>query len=72
MADGDRSYVTKDGDALDLIAFLEYGTSKGATEMLMRYNYRIADKAHPMTAGTTVLLPEYTPPKEDALIRLWD
>ena len=73
MADGDRAYLTIDGDALDLIAYREYGVSSNATEMLMDYNYRVADKAHPMDAGTIVLLPEYAPPRPlSSIIRLWD
>ena len=38
MADGDRGYKTTDGDMMDLIAYLEYGISSGATEMLYDYN----------------------------------
>ena len=73
MADGDRGYRTTDGDMMDLIAFLEYGISSGATEMLYDYNYRIADNPAPMAAGVDVLLPPYDPPQAlNQIIRIWD
>jgi len=72
MADGDREYQTIDGDMLDLIAYLEYGISSQATEMLYDYNYRIADKPAQMSAGVKVLLPPYQPPRLRDLIRIWD
>lgn len=72
MAAGDKKYLTTDGDELDLIAHLEYGISSDATEMLYDRNYRIAEHDYTMEAGVEVVLPKYTPPKLNQLIRLWD
>ena len=67
-----RTYRTIDGDALDLIAFREYGISSKVTEVLFDVNYRIADLPIEMPAGVLVLLPAQEPPVQRDVIRLWD
>jgi len=67
-----RRYQTIDGDMLDLVAYREYGISSGVTEVLMDYNYRIADYPIVMSAGVEVELPPQSPKKLRQIIRLWD
>jgi phage tail protein X len=68
----ERTYTTIEEDALDLIAFREYGMSSETTEVLFDVNYRIADNPILMPAGIVVALPPQNPKALRQVIRLWD
>ena len=69
----DRVYRTIDEDEMDLIAYKEYGVSSGVTELLLDYNYRIADNPTKMPPGIDVYLPPLDPqPRLRQIIHLWD
>ncbi|MBQ4826544.1 tail protein X [Leisingera sp. HS039] len=50
-------YVTRLGDALDLICLREYGAQAGAVERVLEANPHIKDVAHTLPVGTAVTLP---------------
>jgi phage tail protein X len=72
LPNGGASYVTSQGDVLDLIAFNFYGTHAGTTEQLYAANRDLALVPQPYTEGRTILLPPPAPQKAKAQIQLWD
>ncbi|MBN9308350.1 MAG: tail protein X [Devosia sp.] len=72
LPSGGASYVTSQGDVLDLIAFNFYGDHPGNTERLYAANRDLALVPQPYAAGITILLPPPAPRKPAAQIQLWD
>lgn len=67
-----KTYVTRDGDMLDLIAFVHYGYSSGAVEAILDANYGLADQPPVLAAGISIILPDIAPAPVSAPVRLWD
>jgi phage tail protein X len=68
------AYTTKQGDMLDLIAWLHYGYHEGAVEAILAVNYRLSDMPHVLPIGMVILLLEL-PTLADLApkpVRLWD
>lgn len=66
-------YVSKAGDALDLICYREYGADPGAVEQVLEANPHIKDQAHRLPAGVKISLPDLAPrPQAQQPLRLWD
>lgn len=66
------SYVTRAGDALDLICLREYGAEAGAVERVLEANPHIKDVAHRLPVGITIILPDMVVTKTSGALRLWD
>lgn len=72
-SDGQKAYITTDGDTVDLIAFRYYGTHEGTTEALYEANPGLAALPTPLAAGVFIFLPAFTPDlSQTAQIQLWD
>ncbi|KVE33910.1 tail protein X [Burkholderia sp. TSV86] len=66
-------YVTKDGDLADEIAWNYYGTrASRVVEQLLDANPGLADRGPVLTAGITIILPDFTLPATQQSIKLWD
>jgi phage tail protein X len=71
--DGGATYMTADGDFLDLIAFNFYGTHDDTTLLLYASNQDLALVDQPFEAGRTIILPaRQTSSAPPAQIQLWD
>lgn len=66
-------YVTREGDALDLICHREYGAQAGVAEQVLEANPHIRQVAHRFPAGLEITLPDLKiqNPSSQSL-RLWD
>lgn len=67
------SYVTSQGDELDLICFNYYGRTRGTVEVVLEANRDLADKMPFFEEGLTIVLPDITAeaPATPTAIRLW-
>lgn len=72
LPSGGASYVTSQGDVLDLIAFSFYGTHERTTEALYNANRDLALVPQPYEEGLIILLPPPVAQKPKAQIQLWD
>lgn len=51
-------YVTRVGDALDLICLREYGAQAGVVETVLEANPHLGKVAHALPVGVTIALPD--------------
>lgn len=66
-------YVTRTGDALDLICLREYGAQAGAVEFVLEANPHIGDVAHRLPVGLEITLPDrVVQDKLGQSLKLWD
>lgn len=66
------TYITKDGDTADYIAWKHYGTTGArVVEQLLEANKGLADSAI-LSAGIEVVLPEISATEEATGVKLWD
>ncbi len=66
------TYITKDGDMLDLICLEVYGRSKGVTEHVLNHNARLADLGPVFSSGIEIVMPDLPQASEnDTRIKLW-
>lgn len=68
------SYVTRQGDTMDLICKAYYGTERGGlVEAALEANPGLAERGPILPAGVTVTLPDLPKPATTKpLVRLWD
>lgn len=67
------TYMTRDGDTADYIAWKHYGTQTGrVVEQLIEANPGLADHGPTLPAGLLVSLPEITLETDKQAVRLWD
>lgn len=66
------TYITAQGDALDLICLRAYGAQAGAVERVLEANPQIAPFAHDLPRGTELALPDIAPARTGQAPRLWD
>lgn len=67
------TYITKDGDTADYIAFKFYGTLGGqAMEQLLAANPGLADRGPLLPGGLTVNLPNIDTTTKVKGVSLWD
>lgn len=68
-----RVYVTKTGDALDLICYREYGAQAGVAEQVLEANPHAKTVAHRFPAGVEITLPNLNVQASASQpLRLWD
>lgn len=68
-----QTYITKDGDTADYIAWKYYGNQgAGTVEALLDANKGLADRGPVLPAGLVINLPEITKPATTQGIKLWD
>ena len=72
------TYITKDGDMVDLICYRHYrhyGRTATVTEAVLVANFGLAARGPVLPAGVEIILPDFgTPeqrPVEKETIRLW-
>lgn len=71
-----RTYVTKDGDMLDMICYREYGGKQsGAVEAVLDANYhaRLSEYGAILPRGIRIVLPDLPSTLSTTpLVKLWD
>lgn len=68
-----QTYITKDGDTADYIAWKYYGNQDaGTVETLLVANKGLADRGPVLPAGLVINLPEIKTPATTQGIKLWD
>lgn len=71
-----RTYVTKDGDMIDMICYREYaGKMSGAVEAVLDANYhiRLSEYGGILPRGLRIVLPELPSALSTTpLVKLWD
>lgn len=67
------TYITRDGDTADRIAWRHYGTLDGRTaEIVLAANPGLADYGARLPAALTITLPDIERPAMQEGVRLWD
>lgn len=67
------TYITKQGDTADFIAWKYYGNQNaGTVEALLTANYGLADYGPIIPEGVEVTLPVIEEPATTQGIKLWD
>lgn len=67
------TYITRDGDTLDYIAWRYYGaTANRVVEQVLTANAGLADYGPTLPAGLSITLPEIAQPAQRQGVRLWD
>jgi phage tail protein X len=67
------TYVTREGDMADLIAFKYYGTTDArVVERMLEANAGLADLGPVLPAGISINLPEIDTTEKIQGVRLWD
>lgn len=67
-----QTYLTKDGDTADYIAWKYFGTQKGRiVEQLLEANPGLADRGPVLPAGLLVTLPDIQPETAEQGVKLW-
>ncbi|UTV30873.1 tail protein X [Photobacterium atrarenae] len=66
------TYITKDGDQIDDIAYRYYNGQPGAYEAVLAANRGLSSLPHPLQAGIEIFLPKLEEPTADEEISLWD
>lgn len=59
-------YISKEGDVVDMVAYIYYGQVFGATEHIYANNPGLEDYNDVLPAGVQILLMPYTPEITDA------
>lgn len=68
-----QTYITKDGDTADYIAWKYYGNQDaGTVETLLDANNGLADRGPVLPAGLVINLPEIKTPATTQGVKLWD
>lgn len=68
-----RSYLSKDGDTADRIAWAVYGRQNDRlTETLLDANPGLCEYGPILPAGVTVIIPDAPEPGVTTTVRLWD
>ncbi|KZN58801.1 tail protein X [Pseudoalteromonas luteoviolacea] len=66
------TYVTRDGDCLDLICFRHYGRSSGLVERVLEANYGLAELGPIYPENIEIFLPDLPKPKVRKEINIWE
>lgn len=67
------TYITRDGDTVDFIAWKYYGfQDKQTVEQVLAANPGLADRGPILPAGVTVELPTLETPTVTPGLKLWD
>ena len=71
---GTRTYTTRQGDTLDLIARKHYGYERGTTELLFTFNPNLIDYDTVLPEGVEINLPDVDKSKNaiQEVVTLWD
>lgn len=68
----DTTYLTSDGDTLDIICWRFYGQQSGAVEAVLVANPGLADLGPVLPINTRIILPALSRPAQEVQpIRLW-
>lgn len=68
-----NTYITKEGDTADYIAWKVYGNQNpGTTEALINANRGLADIGPELPSGISIVLPEISLPATTKGVKLWD
>ncbi len=70
------TYITKDGDVLDLICWKYYGSINsalphGTIEKVLEANRHLANLDAVFAAGIKIILPDLTKAEEEKSVKLW-
>jgi phage tail protein X len=65
------SYITKDGDVVDLICWKYYRSTNGIVEKVLEANRHLANLDAVLEAGVKIILPDLTKTEEEKSVKLW-
>lgn len=71
MADLFETYVTQDGDMVDLIAFRRFGSSSTFAEAILDANPGLAARGPVLEGGITIMIPVPLAKDRAQSTRLW-
>lgn len=67
------TYITRDGDTVDAIAWKFYGsTANRVVEQVLAANRGVADHGPTLPAGVRLTLPDVQAPAKSQGVKLWD
>ncbi len=67
------TYITSQGDELDMICFRYYGRTQGTVEVVLEANRDLANRMHYLEEGIRITLPHIASPAQvSRAIRLWN
>jgi phage tail protein X len=68
------TYITRQGDTLDQICHVHYGTERGGTtELVLETNRGLAEYGSVLPSGLRIELPAVSlPAQSEKMISLWD
>jgi phage tail protein X len=66
-----ETYLTIEGDTVDLIAWNRFGETKDATEAILKANPGLAAKGTSLPAGVEINIPAWTKKKANVAARIW-
>lgn len=64
-------YITKDGETLDYICWIIYGTTKGNVERVLENNPHLANQPVVFSAGIKIELPQIEENTNQQKIKMW-
>jgi phage tail protein X len=68
-----RQYLSREGDTLDFVAFLEYGQDVGIVEQVLAVNPHLAEYGARLPYGVAIALPDVgmVHPRTAQAVTLW-
>ena len=66
-----ETYITLEGDTVDMIAWSRFGVTHGATEGILRANQGLAAAGTRLPQGMVITIPAYAPKKVSVAARIW-
>lgn len=68
------TYLTRQGQTVDLVCWDFYRRTEGVTELVLAANPGLADLGPVLPLGTRILMPDLPVPQPEArkLVSLWD
>lgn len=66
------TYVTRQGETVDIACLRHYGRTKAVTETVLDANPGLADLGAVLPFGTVIAMPVSPPPAAPALVKLYE
>lgn len=70
------SYISREGDTVDLVCYRHYGNTVNKVEAVLSANPGLAEVGPILPKGTKLVLPDMSAPRKQAVVKttvkLWD